>query len=85
MYGQTPIVHLPYLPGSYSNLTMEISLFTREEAIKLLKFHLLLAQSRMTQQANRHIGDKVFNISDYVYLKLQPYKQVSIKNMSSTS
>ena len=51
----------------------------REEAIKLVKFHLMRAQNRMTQQANKHRSDRVFAIGDYVYLKLQPYRQLSMK------
>ncbi|PNX71154.1 Ty3/gypsy retrotransposon protein [Trifolium pratense] len=80
VYGQPPPIHLPYLPGSAINLTVDRYLMAREEAIKLLKFHLLRAQNRMTQQANKHMSDRVFAIRDYVYLKLQPYRQLSMKS-----
>lgn len=40
VYGQTPHVHLPYLPWESSSVTVDRSLSAREEAIKLLKFHL---------------------------------------------
>ncbi|PNY00055.1 Ty3/gypsy retrotransposon protein [Trifolium pratense] len=80
VYGQPPPIHLPYLPGSSATASVDRSLIAREEAIKLLKFHLLRAQNRMTQQANKHRSDRVFAIGDYVYLKLQPYRQLSMKS-----
>jgi hypothetical protein len=70
VYGQPPPIHLPYLPGSATTLTVDRSLMAREEAIKLIQFHLLRAQNRMLQQANKHRSDRVFAIGDYVYLKL---------------
>jgi hypothetical protein len=80
VYGQPPPIHLPYLPGSATTLTVDRSLMAREEAIKLIQFHLLRAQNRMLQQANKHRSDRVFAIRDYVYLKLQPYRQLSMKS-----
>ncbi|GAU25735.1 hypothetical protein TSUD_216660 [Trifolium subterraneum] len=80
VYGQPPPIHLPYLPGSSDSLSVDRSLLAREEAIKLLKFHMLRAQNRMSQQANKHRSDRIFAIGDYVYLKLQPYRQLSLKS-----
>ena len=45
----------------------------------MMKFHLLPAQNRMKQYADSHLSDRVFQIGDYVYLKLQPYWQHSLK------
>lgn len=44
----------------------------------ILKFHLLRAQHRMQQVANEHRTDRLFNIGDYVFVKLQPYRQNSV-------
>lgn len=82
VYGQAPPIHLPYLPGEASNLTVDRSLSAREAIIKLLKFHLLRAQNRMSQQADKHRSYRVFNIGDFVYLKLQPYKQSTLRQPS---
>ncbi|PNX92266.1 retrotransposon-related protein [Trifolium pratense] len=79
VYGQPPPIHLPYLPGASSSVTVDGSLLAREEAIKLLKFHLLRAQNRMIQQADKHRSDRKFEIGDFVYLKLHPYRQLSVK------
>jgi hypothetical protein len=73
VYGQPPPVHLPYLPGESTSITVNRSLAAREDTIKLLKFHLLRAQNRMKQQADKHRSDRSFKIGDHVYTKLHPY------------
>lgn len=77
VYGQPPPIHLPYLPGASTNATVDRTLTAREDAMKLLQFHLLRAQNRMSQQANKHRSDRSFAIGDFVYLKLQSYRQHS--------
>lgn len=54
------------------------SLTKREDMLKLLKFHLRRAQHRMKQNANKHRTDRNFNIRDLVYVKLHPYRQISV-------
>ncbi|GKB31446.1 hypothetical protein Tco_0870847, partial [Tanacetum coccineum] len=56
------------------------TLQAREEAIKVLKFHLKRSQDRMRNQANKHRTDRQFKVDDWVYLKLQPHKKVSIRH-----
>nr|GEX30991.1 retrotransposable element Tf2 [Tanacetum cinerariifolium] len=55
------------------------TLQAREEAIKVLKFHLKRSQDRMRNQANKHMTDRQFEVGDWVYLRLQPHRQVSIR------
>lgn len=43
--------------------------------IVLLKFHLLRAQTMMKQQADKVRSNRVFQVGDWVWLKLQPYMQ----------
>ncbi|KAL8138896.1 LOW QUALITY PROTEIN: hypothetical protein V2J09_004897 [Rumex salicifolius] len=74
-----PPLHLPYLPGESSSAVVDRSLQKREELIAVLKFHLLCAQNRMRQYSDARRSDREFKIGDYVYLKLQPYKQHSLK------
>lgn len=80
VYGQPPPIHLPYLPGESSCTSVDRSLRKREEAIAMLKFHLSRAQNRMKQSADSHRSERQFNIGDFVYLKLQPYRQQSLKS-----
>ncbi|GAU27517.1 hypothetical protein TSUD_147110 [Trifolium subterraneum] len=79
VYGQPPPIHLPYLPEEATAAVVDRSLSARDAAIQLLKFHLLRAQNKMTQQVNKHRSDKTFSIGDMVYLKLQPYRQSTIR------
>jgi len=41
----------------------------------MLKYHLERAQMRMKQQADKSRVDRVFEVGDLVYVKLQPYRQ----------
>ncbi|XP_047264773.1 uncharacterized protein LOC124896925 [Capsicum annuum] len=50
--------------------------------LQLLKHHLEMAQVRMKQQANGHRSDRVFAVRDWVYFKVQPYRQVTIAQHS---
>lgn len=45
----------------------------------MLKFHLQRAQDRMVNQANKHRSDRVLDVGMWVYLKLQPHRQVTIR------
>ncbi|OIT19855.1 hypothetical protein A4A49_55317, partial [Nicotiana attenuata] len=56
------------------------SLLTREFKLQLLKHHLQRAQQRMTAQANKHRSDRQFKVGDWVYLKIQPYRQVTLSS-----
>lgn len=51
--------------------------------LSVLKTNLLQAQARMKNYANQHRSERSFNIGDFVYLKLQPYKQSSLAQRSS--
>jgi hypothetical protein len=41
-----------------------------------------MAQNRVKQQADQHRSERSFEVGDWVFLRLQPYKQMSL--MSST-
>lgn len=80
IYGQPPPIHLPYLLGEGKSVVVDRSLQKREEVINMLKFHLARAQHRMRQYTDSHRSVREFQIGDFVYLKLQPYRQHSLKN-----
>lgn len=44
-----------------------------------LKSLLITAQKRMKQMANANRGERSFNVGDWVYLKLKPYRELSIR------
>lgn len=83
MFGQPPPVHLPYLPGEAKVAVVAKSLQEREDMLLILKFHLLRAQHRMKQVADRHQSERSFELGDWVFVKLQPYRQQSVAQRSS--
>ena len=50
-----------------------------QRIINLLKENLTLARNRMKQQANQHRTEREFEVGDWVFVRLQPYKQLSLK------
>ena len=52
----------------------------QQQVLQLLKDNLNLAQNRMKQEANQHHSERSFNVGDWVFLRLQPYKLMSFKN-----
>ncbi len=50
----------------------------REGITRELRDRLQVAQNRMKQQADKHRKEKEFSVGDWVYLKLQPYRQISV-------
>ncbi|XP_074298103.1 uncharacterized protein LOC141628919 [Silene latifolia] len=54
VFGQPPHIHVPYISGDSIVAAVDRSLKTREECIKMLKFHLQRAQVRMKNQSDKH-------------------------------
>jgi hypothetical protein len=52
----------------------------RHRALIQLKTHLLRAQDRMKKFADTNRTERSFTVGDWVYIRLQPYRQVSISN-----
>ena len=50
----------------------------REQMVSLLHQHLMQQQQRMKAQADKHRTERTFEVGDKVYLKLQPYIQISV-------
>ena len=74
LYSQPPPLHWPYLPGESANTQVDMNMTRREEMIRSLKQHLMKAQHWMKQLPDNHRTDKVFQVGDWVWLKLQPYR-----------
>jgi len=82
LYGRPPPLHLPYLPGESASAEVDGTLVNRKFKLQLLKHHLRRAQLRMKQQADSHRSDRHFEVGDWVYFKVQPYKQATIAGHS---
>ena len=69
---------MDYVLGIAQVEAMDSFLCSRHELIPLLKQNLISAQARMKLLADQHRFDKSFSVGDWVYLKLQPYRQLSL-------
>jgi hypothetical protein len=79
VYGQkTPSV-LSYIPGVSKVHAVDQMLTVREDILCTLKENLVMAQNRMNQQSYQGHSERQFAEGDQVFLRLQPYKQNSLK------
>nr|GEX44350.1 retrotransposon-related protein [Tanacetum cinerariifolium] len=79
VYGQPPNLHLPYIAGTSSLEEVDMTMQAREQAIAMLQFHLKRSQNRIKSMADKHRSDKNFKVGMKVYLKLQPYRQSTVR------
>ena len=75
LFGYPPPRLLDYIPGTTKVDTVNVHLRTRQQLLTLLKQNLLAAQERMKLNADRHRSERDCAEGDWVYLRLQPYKQ----------
>lgn len=58
---------------------MDSLLSDREEIIRVLRTKLLKAQQQMKHSADAHRRDVSYKVDDWVYVKLRPYRQTSVR------
>ena len=58
---------------------MEDHIEHQQQFLQLLKDNLNLAQNWMKQQADQQRNERSFDVGDWVFLWLQPYKKISLK------
>jgi hypothetical protein len=75
-----------YLPSITSSLKekskvqeVEYHIENQQQILQILKDNLTMAQNHMKQQADQHRSERIFEVGDWVFLRLQPYKQMSLK------
>ncbi|KAL4282814.1 hypothetical protein GQ457_16G014550 [Hibiscus cannabinus] len=79
LYGRTPPTIVRYLRDSTGHSFLDAFMLQRDEVLQTLKVNLLKAQARMKNLADQHRRDIVFEVGDWVYIKLQPYRQNSLR------
>ncbi|KAL5714438.1 hypothetical protein ACHQM5_016402 [Ranunculus cassubicifolius] len=78
LYGyEPPHISLPAVPAVLTSSVTEF-LLHRQALITVIKDSLIAAQSRMQFYANRKRKDREFVVGQSVYLRLQPYRQLSM-------
>jgi hypothetical protein len=79
LYGYHPPSITSPLKGTTKVQVVEYHIGHQQEVLKLLKDNLVMAQNRMKQQANQHRSERKFEVGDWIFFRLQPYKQMSLK------
>jgi hypothetical protein len=51
----------------------------QQQALEMLKENLTMAHNCMKQQADQLRNERSFEVGDWVFLRLRPYKQMSLK------
>lgn len=77
LYGSPP-PSISYQAARCIDPTLNQFVKDRLQMHQLLKENLLKAQERMKLFADRKRSDREFKVGDEVYLKLQPYRQLSV-------
>ncbi|KAJ0970323.1 hypothetical protein J5N97_023200 [Dioscorea zingiberensis] len=85
VFGRAPPSLLDYVAGSTSVAAVDTLLTERSQILSTLRSNLIRAQNRMSTQANAHRTDVSFNVGDWVFLKLQPYRQSSLPSHHHTT
>lgn len=78
LYGRPPPNVRSYMAVSTTVAALDASLTTRHQKLQLLRENLTLAQMRMRSHANAHRQDRSFKVGDWVWLRLQPYRQQTV-------
>jgi len=73
-----PSITLP-LKGTAKVQAVEDHIGHQQKVFKILKDNLVIAQNRMKQQADQHHSERKFEVGDWLLLRLQPYKQMFLK------
>ena len=78
LYGRDPPSLIKYENGSTSNAELEVQLQDRDAALRLLRENLHRAQQLMKERADKSRREVEFQLGDWVYVKLRPYKQKTL-------
>jgi len=82
LYGYAPTIPSLVDNGEILIEALDYTMQTRDQIGRMLKENLCKAHERMQMYADRKWIDKEFNCGDFVYLKIQPYKQHSLAKTS---
>ena len=58
---------------------MEDHIEHQKQVLQILKDNLTMEHNCMKQQEDQHCTERSFEVGDWVFSRLQPYKQMSLK------
>ena len=79
LYSYEPPRWKEIIQGSTKVPTIKDQLEDNQRIMQTLKDNLTMAQNHMKQQADQHRTEREFELADWVFVRLQPYKQLSLK------
>jgi hypothetical protein len=79
LYGYHPPSITSSLKEKSKVQAVEDHIENQQQILQILKDNLTMAQNHMKQQADQHRSERSFEVGDWVFLRLQPYKQMSLK------
>lgn len=80
IYGRPPPIISNYITGNTHILKLDRWAFSRGQLLQAIKINLRKAQSRMKNLADQLCSDKEFNVGSWVFVKLQPFRQTTIRS-----
>ncbi|KAH9680855.1 hypothetical protein KPL71_026714 [Citrus sinensis] len=83
LYGGAAPNLLTYVPGTARVEAVDQTLQARDRVMRELRTQLQQAQERMKAAYDRGRVEREFSVGDWVYLRLQPYRQTSLALRSS--
>jgi hypothetical protein len=79
LYGYHPPSTTSPLKWNKQVQEVEDQIGYQQEVLKLLNDKLVMSQNRMKQQVYQQHIEIEFEVGNWIYLRLQPYKQISLK------
>jgi hypothetical protein len=79
LYGYEPPKWKELATCEIKVLTVKDQLEEDQKVVQLLKENLTVARNHMKQQVDQHMTEREFEVGEWVFVRLQPYKQLSLK------
>lgn len=84
VYSRPPPSIASYVPGSTAVHAVDVALRNRDRTLACLKANMANAQERMKRLVDSKRTERSFEVDDWVYLRLQQYRQTTAANQAYT-